>query len=51
MSENVFNFIGLLDLYADSDRVDGGLDEDLLVGIAGDGQRCQEGFGRFPEPS
>lgn len=48
MSENIFNLIGLLDLYADSDRVDGWFHEDLLIGIAGDGQRCKEGFGRFP---
>lgn len=41
----MFNLIGLLDLDADADRVDAGLDQDTLVLVARDGQRREQNLG------
>lgn len=46
VDQNVLNLVGLLDLDADADRVDAGLDEDALVLVAGNRQRRQEHLGR-----
>ena len=42
----MLNLIGLLDLDADTDRVDAGLDQDTLVLVAGNRQRCKQDLGR-----
>lgn len=43
--QDVLDLVGLLDLDADADRVDGGLDQDALVLVARNGQRRQEDLG------
>lgn len=46
MDQDVLNLVRLLDLDADADTVDTGLDEDALVLVAGYRQGVQEDFGR-----
>lgn len=41
----MLNLIGLLDLDADADRVDAGLDQDTLVLVTGNRQRCKQDLG------
>lgn len=38
VDQNMLNFVGLLDLDADTDGVDAGLNQDTLVLVARDGQ-------------
>lgn len=45
MDQDVLDLVGLLDLDADADAVDAGLDEDPLVLVAGNGQRCEKNLG------
>ena len=42
MHENMLDLIGLFYPYADSDTVDTGLNENLLVFVPGNGHRIQE---------
>lgn len=46
MHQNGFDFIGLLDLDANSDTVDAGLDEYSLVFVSCNRQRRKESLGR-----
>lgn len=46
VDQDVFDLVCLLDSNADTDAVDGGLDQDTLVLVAGNGQGVQEDFGR-----
>lgn len=46
MDQDVFDFIGLLYSYADTNTVDTRFDKDLFVFIAGNSQRIEEEFGR-----
>lgn len=45
VDQDVLNLVGLLDLDADADRVDAGLDQDALVLVARNGQGLQEDLG------
>lgn len=50
MDQDILNLVGLLDLDADAHGVDGRLDENALVFVAGDRQGCQQdlrGAARF----
>jgi hypothetical protein len=42
--KDMLNLIRLLDLDADSNAIDAGLDQDALVLISGDGERVQQHF-------
>src|SRR6266566_10132010 len=46
VDEDVLDLVGLLDLDADANAVNAGLDQDQLVLVARDGQRRQEHLGR-----
>jgi hypothetical protein len=46
--QDMFDFVGLLDLDAYPYAVDGWLNQDTLVFVARNGQRGQEHFGRRP---
>lgn len=46
--KDVLDLVGLLDLDADADGVDGGFDEHALVLVACDGKRCQQDFWARP---
>lgn len=46
MDQDVLDLVGLLDLDADADTVDAGLDEDALVFVARNRQGRQQHFGR-----
>lgn len=48
VGEDALDVVGLLDLDAEPDRVDRGLDEDLLGRVAGDDERGEEDLGRGP---
>ena len=45
MYQYVLNFVGLLDLDADTNRVDAGLDQDTLVLVSRNSQGLEEDFG------
>lgn len=48
MAENTLDLVGLLDLDAQANRVDGGLNEHALVLVAGDREGVEEHFLRYP---
>ena len=45
VDQYALNLIRLLDLDAHAHRVDTGLDQDTLILVAGDGQRCKQNLG------
>lgn len=45
VDQDVFDFVGLLDLDADAHTVDAGLDEDSLVLVSGNDQGVQQNLG------
>jgi hypothetical protein len=45
VDQDVFDLVGLLDLDADTDAVDAGLDKDAFIVVSRDGQGVEQGLG------